>query len=72
MYSIAIRHPIQIPNPPNINITTNLIPTIFEPGTLTNNLQQIANYNAQLSELHFYTDGSVINLGTSQCSMGIG
>src|SRR6185295_19336410 len=72
IYSIANRHPIQIPNPPNISITTHLIPTIFEPGILTNNLQQIANYNSQLSELHFFTNGSVINLGTSQCSMGIG
>jgi len=72
LYSVAIRHPTQTPSPPNIIISTNSIPTIFEPCTLTNKLQQITNYNTNQQELHFYTDGSVINLGTSQCSMGIG
>jgi len=72
IYSIGIRHPIQTSNSSNITITTYSIPNIFEHSSLTNNLQQIANYNSNLSELHFYTDGSVINLGTSQCSMGIG
>jgi hypothetical protein len=72
IYAIAIRHPTQIPHAPNISITADLIPTLFEPGLLTNNLQQIAYHNANLSELCFYTDGSVINLGTNQCSMGIG
>ena len=72
IYSIAIRHPTQIPDLPNITISTQPIPVIFEPCSLIYNLQQIANYNANLSELHFYTDGSVIDLGTSQCSMGIG
>jgi ribonuclease HI len=38
----------------------------------TSNLQTIANNNSQLSELSFYTDGSVIDLGSNQCSMGIG
>src|SRR6185295_8353719 len=44
LYSVAIRHPIQTPSPPNIIISTNSIPTIFEPCILTHKLQQIANY----------------------------
>ena len=72
LYSIAIRHPSQIPDSTNISIPTTLIPPIFSSYTLTDTLQSIADYNYNQSELHFYTDGSVIQFGTSQCSMGIG
>jgi len=72
LYSIAIRHPIQAPISNNIYISTTLIPSVFETGSTTNTLQLIANSNYNQSELHFYTDGSVIQIGTSQCSMGIG
>jgi hypothetical protein len=72
IYAIAIRHPIQTISSLNITIPTYSIPTIFESCSLTDELQQIANYNINLSELNFYTDGSVVELGTPQCSMGIG
>ena len=72
IYAIAIRHPVQIISPLNITIPTYSIPTIFESCSLTDELQQIANQNTSLSEFNFYTDGSVVELGTPQCSMGIG
>ena len=65
LYSIAIRHPIQAPISNNIYISTTLIPSVFETGSTTNTLQLIANSNYNQSELHFYTDGSVIQIGTS-------
>ena len=72
LYSITIRHPTQIPNATNISIPASLIPSVFSNNDLTNTLQLIANSNYNKTELHFYTDGSVIQAGTSQCSMGIG
>ena len=72
VYSIAIRHPIQIPLAPSISISSSQIPQIFETSLSTSLLQNIANNNSHFSELSFYTDGSVIDLGTNQCSMGIG
>ena len=65
LYYIAIRHPSQIPDSTNISIPITLIPPIFSLCTLTNILQSIADYNYNQSELHFYTDGSVIQFGTS-------
>jgi ribonuclease HI len=72
IYSIAIRHPLHIPPTPSISYNSASIPPIFEPGSLTNTLQTIANSNIQLSEITFYTDGSVRDFGTQDCSMGIG
>src|SRR5690242_10878072 len=72
LYSIAIRHPTQIPNTTNIYIPASLIPPVFDNSDLTDTLQSIANLNYNKPELHFYTDGSVIQAGTSQCSIGIG
>jgi len=72
IYSIAIRNPIYIPPPPNLIISIPQIPSIFHPSPALDTLQLIANYNSNLKELTFYTDGSVLNLGNSQCSMGIG
>jgi ribonuclease HI len=72
VYSIAIRHPIQIPLAPSLYISSSQIPQIFDTSTSTSLLQNIADNNSHSSELSFYTDGSVIDLGTNQCSMGIG
>src|SRR5260364_238665 len=72
IYSIALRNPIHIPPLPNLNISTTQLPPIFEPSQAYNTLQSFTHYNSSLSELTFYTDGSVINLGNPQCSMGIG
>jgi ribonuclease HI len=70
--SISIRHPSTTPPLPKLQISTIEIPPIFKSNSLTNTLQTIINTNSHLSELSFYTDGSVTNLGNSQCSMGIG
>jgi len=72
IYSIAIRHPLHIPSTPSIPYNPASISPIFEFGSLTNILQTIANSNIQLSEITFYTDGSVLDFGTQNCSMGIG
>jgi ribonuclease HI len=72
IYSIAIRHPLHIPPAPNIFHNTSSIPSIFESGSLTNTLQTIADSNSNLSEITFYTDGSVLDFGSPNCSMGIG
>src|SRR5260364_473768 len=72
IYSIAIRNPIYIPSPPNLIISIPQIPSIFHPSTALDTLQLIANHNSNLTELTFYTSGSVLNLGNSQCSIGIG
>jgi ribonuclease HI len=71
-YSVALRHPLHIPPLPSLTINSQQLPPIFETCQLVNNLQTIANSNYNLSSISFYTDGSVIDLGTSQCSMGIG
>src|SRR6185295_18403092 len=65
-------HPLHILPPFSLTINLQQLPSIFEPYQLSDSLQTIANSNYNLSSISFYTDGSVINLGTSQCSMGIG
>ena len=72
IYSIAYRSPIHLLSLPNIVISPALIPSIFQSGTALDTLQSIANQNCNLTELIFYTDGSVLNFSSSQCSMGIG
>jgi ribonuclease HI len=71
IYSIAIRNPISIPLSPHIIIQPSQIPSIFSSNLLNSQLQTITNHNSNSTELTFYTDGSVINLATAQCSMGI-
>jgi ribonuclease HI len=71
-YSIAIRYPVQIPPTPSISILNSQILQLFESSSSTDSLQSITNSNIHSSELSFYTDGSVVDLGSNQCSMGIG
>jgi ribonuclease HI len=71
-YSVAIRHPLHIPPLPSLTINPQQLPCIFQSCQLTDSLQSIANSNHNLTTISFYTDGSVIELGTPQCSMGIG
>ena len=71
IYSLAIRNPTHIPPTPNITIFPQ-IPNIFQSSIALDNLQTIAHNNSNSTELTFYTDGSVRDLGSSQCSMGIG
>ncbi|RIB08210.1 hypothetical protein C2G38_2212231 [Gigaspora rosea] len=63
------RNPTSIPILPNLLISTVQIPSFFNSSTALDTLQSICNYNSYLTELTFYTDGSVIDLGNSQCSM---
>jgi ribonuclease HI len=72
IYSTAAKHPTTTPIPPTILIINSTIPEIFEQNESTNKLLQIANTNQLLSQLTFYTDGSVIDINTNQCTMGIG
>jgi ribonuclease HI len=39
---------------------------------MTNTLEQLSIINASYQQINFYTDGSVIDIGTNQCTMGIG
>ena len=71
LFSIASRHSVSIPPLPSITIYLTAINDIFSSNTATNILQSIAQANTTFSEFTFYTDGSVINLGNSRCSMGI-
>ena len=71
IYSLAIRNPIHIPPTPNITISPQIL-NIFQPSIALDNLQTIAYNNSSSTELTFYTDSSVCDLGNSQCSMGIG
>ncbi|RIB05043.1 hypothetical protein C2G38_2254036 [Gigaspora rosea] len=66
------RNPTSIPILPNLLIPTAQIPSFFHSSPALDTLQSICHYNSHLTELTFYTDGSVIDLGNSQCSMGIG
>jgi len=72
IFSTAARNPTSIPILPNLLIPTAQIPSFFYSSPALDTLQSICHYNSHLTELTFYTDGSVIDLGNSQCSMGIG
>ena len=72
IYSIQIKTFANIPTPPNLNIQTSQIPPIFFAGPASDILQTFANHNYNSTHLVFYTDGSVVNPQTTQCTMGIG
>jgi len=72
IYSIAIRHPLNIPPPPTILLPNSPIFDIFKENISSLQLQQIANTNFNSQQLRFYTDGSVKDITTDQCSSGIG
>ena len=71
IYSTAIKHPITIPPPPTILIDDFLPTILFHDNEASQDLIQIALSNTNLQHFTFYTDGSVIDIGTNQCSMGI-
>ena len=70
--SATFKNPSYIPPPPSINIADSLVPTLFYNNSASNNLAQIATANNSYQHFTFYTDGSVKNFGTDQCTMGIG
>ena len=72
IYSIALRNPTTIPRPPTIVIYNNAIFEIFRNNQSSQILQQIAISNTTHTQLTFYTDKSVSNITTKQCTMGIG
>jgi len=71
-YSITLRNPMTIPPLPTITIYNNPILNIFENNQQTQKLQLIAHNNLSCTDLTFYTDGSVSNIMTERCKMGIG
>jgi hypothetical protein len=70
--STAVKHPTHIPPAPNIPIINSIASEIFTPSESTNKLISISHHNLSYQQLSFYTDGSVIDIGTDQCTMGIG
>jgi ribonuclease HI len=72
IYSVAIKHPLATPPLPTIHITDSLVPTLFHDNEASQNLLRIAHNNSAAQHFTFYTDGSVVEIGTNQCSMGIG
>jgi hypothetical protein len=72
IYSLAIRYPLTIPSLPNINLENNYIMEIFGSNEISESLQNLALQNLGQQDFIFYTDGSVQNICTDQCSMGIG
>ena len=71
LYSIALKTPTHIPNPPSIYIQQNPIDIIFYTNIISNELNQLAYNNIALTDLIFYTDRSVTNISTDQCQMSI-
>ena len=61
-----------IPPLPTITIYNNPILDIFENNQQTQKLQLIAHNNLFCTDLTFYTDGSVSNIMTERCKIGIG
>ena len=72
IYATANRHPIHLPPTPNILIYNNPIFELFDSNSSSFELNTIATSNFNSTNLTFYTDGSVRNLMTNHCSMGIG
>jgi len=73
IYSSAIKRPLHTPATlPSIIIDNSSIEDIFQASNATCKLKKIACHNSALQILTFYTDGSVISIGTNQCTMGIG
>ena len=70
--STAIKHPLTIPTPSTLNISDCLVSDLFLSNQTSLSLQSIAQNNYNYASFIFYTDGSVKNICTNQCSMGIG
>ena len=75
IFSTAVKYPIPSALPsllPSIPIYSSAAPEIFYSSDKTNQLIEISLSNSTQNIFNFYTDGSVIDIGTNQCSMGIG
>ena len=74
IFSMAIKQPLSdlILSPPTIPVADSIATSIFHPGELTTKLVQISTNNLNSRSFNFYTDGSVINIGSEHCTMGIG
>ena len=72
LYSIVLRNPSIIPPLPTLQITSSSITTIFNSNEATQQLEAIYQTNYNQRQFVFYTDRSVIDICTNQCSMGIG
>jgi ribonuclease HI/endonuclease/exonuclease/phosphatase family metal-dependent hydrolase len=72
LYSIALRNPSSAPSSPTIHINQSPVLEIFNSNLASAHLNQLANNNISQNNFTFYTDGSVRNISTEQCSMGIG
>ena len=73
--SAAIKWPspnLILPPMPTIPISNFISSAIFEASETTNELNQISLNNSLQNSFNFYTDGSVIDIGTNNCTMGIG
>ena len=70
--TLIFYNPSYIPLPPTIPIYNNPIYEIFTTNQASKLLYQLALTNSTQSEFIFYTDGSVKNISTEQCTMGIG
>ena len=70
--STDIKHPSYIPPLPTINIIDSIISNIFHESEASKKLTHIALSNSTQHQFTFYTDGSVKQIGTVHCSMGIG
>src|SRR5205814_7130611 len=71
IYNLAIRNSLTILPLPSINLENNYVTEIFESNETLKSLYNIALRNLNQQELIFYTDSSVQNICTDQCSMGI-
>src|SRR6185436_17588362 len=71
IHSTAIKHPISLSPTPFIYIQNSPISEIFQKGDAIHILEQYSFSNATQHIFNFYTDGSVINIGTDRCTMSI-
>ena len=72
LYFIALRNPSIIPPLPTLQITSSSITMIFNSNEATQQLEAIYQTNCNQQQFVFYTDRSVIDICTNQCSMDIG
>ena len=75
IFSTAVKYPLSPPlssSLPSIPIQYSATSEIFHSSNKTNSLIEISLANLSCNNFNFYTDGSVIDIGTNQCSMGIG
>ena len=72
IYSTAIKHLLSSPLAPTISISNSYLSEIFKTSEAANILKQYSILNSSQQQFNFYTNGSVINIRTDQCTIGIG